>query len=335
MYQYDLNESHLKENHHFMSTYLGIDIGKSEFHATLLIENRTSSKSFPNVKAGMTKLTSWLRSQKAGRVHACLESTGGFEEPLAIELGQKGHRVSVVNPSRIKAFAQSELLRTKTDAVDAALIARFCRAHLPDAWIPPAPETRALQALVRRYASVQDMLSMETNRLGSARVDNAVRRSLREHIAYLEAEQRRVAAEVKDLINSHAALRSQRDLIASIPGIAALTAARILGEMPNISQYRTGGAVAAFVGLSPREHQSGISRGHTRLAKTGNARLRKALYFPAMSAVRHNPILQALYQRLLAAGKPKMVALAAVMRKLIILAYGVLKSKRPFDPAYA
>lgn len=287
-----------------MSTFLGIDVGKGEFHVTLLIENQTSSKSFPNAKAGMTKLMSWLRRQKAGCVHACLESTGGFEEPLAIELGQKGHLVSVVNPSRIKAFAQSELLRTKTDAVD-ALIARFCRAHLPEAWVPPAPETRPLQALVRRYASVQDMLSMETNRLGSARVDNAVRRSLREHIAYLEAERRRVATEVKDLIDSHAALRSQRDLIASIPGIAALTAARILGEMPNISQYRTRGAVAAFVGLSPREHQSGISRGHTRLAKTGNSRLRKALYFPAMSAVRHNPILQALYQRLLAAGNPR------------------------------
>jgi transposase len=219
--------------------------------------------------------------------------------------------------------------------VDAAMIARFCRAHLPEAWAPPAPEIRSLQALVRRYASVQDMLSMETNRLGSARTDNAVKRSLRAHIAYLEAERQLVAVEVKDLINSHEALRSQRDLIASIPGIADLTAARILGEMPNISQYRTRGAVAAFVGLSPREHQSGVSRGHTRLAKTGNARLRKALYFPAMSALRHNPVLRAVYQRLLAAGKPKMVALAAVMRKLIILAYGVLKSKCPFDPAYA
>jgi transposase len=105
--------------------------------------------------------------------------------------------------------------------------------------------------------------------------------------------------------------------------------------MPNISQYRTRGAVAAFVSLSPREHLSGVSRGHTRLAETGYARLRKALYFPAMSALRHNPVLRAVYQRLLAAGKPKMVALAEVMRKLIILAYGVLKSKCPFDPAYA
>ncbi len=242
--------------------------------------------------------------------------------------------MSVVNPGRTKAFAQSELLRTKTDAVDAALIARFCRAHLPEAWIPPAPEVRALQALVRRYASIQEMLSMEANRLGSARIDNAVERSLREHIAYLEAELQRVSDEIKNLIDRHPPLREQRDLIATIPGIGDFTASRILGEMPNIVQYRTRGAVAAFAGLSPREHQSGISRGRTRLAKMGNGRLRKALYFPAMSAIRYNPILKALYQRLLAAGKPKMVALAAAMRKLLILAYGVLKSKRPFDPTY-
>jgi transposase len=152
------------------------------------------------------------------------------EEPLALELRSKGHVVSVENPNRIKAFAQSELLRTKTDAVDAALIARFCRAHLPEAWTPRAPELCSLQALLRRYASVQDMLSMETNRLGSAHTDNAVKRSLRAHIAYLEAERQLVALEVKDLINSHEALRSQRDLIASIPGIADLTAARILGR---------------------------------------------------------------------------------------------------------
>ncbi len=158
---------------------------------------------------------------------------------------------------------------------------------------------------------------------------------MHEHIAYLEAELRRVRDETNDLINHCPSLREQRELITTIPGIADLTAARILGEMPNISEYRSAGAVAAFAGLSPREHQSGTSRGRTRLVKTGNSRLRKALYFPAMSAMRFNPILKALYQRLVAAGKPKKVALAAVMRKLLILAYGVLKSKKPFNPTYA
>ena len=318
-----------------VNSFLGIDVGKSDFQATLLVEERTWSKSFPNAKTGLAQLASWLKNHKVERVHACLESTGGFEEPLALVLHERGHIVSVVNPARIKAFAQSELLRTKTDAVDAALIARFCRAHRPEVWTPPAPEIRALQALVRRHASLQDMLFTENNRLGAARVDSAVERSLREHIAYLETELQRVVDEINSLINRHSPLRDQRDLIATIPGIANLTAARILGEMPNISEYRSAGTVAAFAGLSPREHQSGTLRGRTRLAKTGNSRLRRMLYFPAMSAARCNPTLKALYDRLITAGKPKAVALAAVMRKLLILAYGVLKSRRPFDVAIA
>ena len=317
-----------------MASFLGIDVGKSDFHAALLADNKCFSKSFPNAKAGLSQLASWLKNRKIEKVHACLESTGGFEQALALELYERGHVVSVVNPSRIKAFAQSELLRTKTDAVDAALIARFCKAHVPDAWAPPAPEIRALQALVRRHAGLQEMLTVEANRLAAARVDSAVERSLREHITYLEGELRRVLGEIDDLMNRHPPLRGKRDLIATIPGIADLTAARILGEMPDIEEYRSAKAVAAFAGLSPRQYQSGNMRGHTRLAKTGNARLRKMLYFPAMSATRCNPLLKALYERLVAAGKPKMVALAAVMRKLLILAYGVLKSNRKFDPAY-
>ncbi len=321
--------------HEIMTAFLGVDIGKNDFHVALLIDERSYSKSFPNVKIGLVQLAAWLKNHKIEYVHACLESSGGFEEAPALDLHERGHLVSVVNPSRVKSFAQSELLRTKTDAVDAALIARFCRAHVPQAWVPPSPETRALQALVRRYAGLQDMLLTENNRLGGARIETAVEQSLRGHIAYLEAELKRVDAEINDLIDRHPPLRNQRDLLMTIPGIAELTATRILGEMPTISEYRNAKAVAAFAGLSPREHQSGNSRGRTRLAKTGNARLRRMLYFPAITATRHNPLLKALYERLVAAGKPKMVALAAVMRKLLVLAYGVLKSKQPFNPSYA
>jgi len=317
-----------------VAAFLGIDVGKADFHATLLIDDRAWSKSFPGGKAGISQLRTWLRNRKVREVHACLESTGGFEEALAIDLHERGHTVSVVNPARVKAFAQSELLRTKTDRVDSALIARFCRAHHPDPWVPLAPEVRSLQALVRRHAGLQDMHTTESNRLSSARVDAAVERSLTEHIAYLERELKRVAAEIEDLINRHPPLREQRDLLTSIPGIADLTASRILGEMPNISEYRNSRTVAAYAGLSPREHQSGALRGRTRLVKTGNARLRRMLYFPAMAATQHNPALRALYQRLVAKGKPKAVALVAVMRKLLILAYGVLKSKRPFAAPY-
>jgi transposase len=316
-----------------MSSFLGIDVSKGDFHAALIMGERTWFKSFANNKNGLAQLAIWLKNRKViDELHACLESTGGFEE--ALDLHERGITVSVVNPSRIKAFAQSELLRTKNDAVDAALIARFCKAHLPEVWVPLAPEIRALQALVRRHANIQDMLVTEKNRLGAANIDSAVERSLREHITFLESELERVVAEIDELINRHPPLREQRDLLKSIPGIAGLTASRILGEMPNIAEYRDARAVAAFAGLSPREHQSGTSRGRTKLAKTGNSRLRKMLYFPAISATRFNPVIKALYDRLIAAGKPKMLALAAAMRKLLILAYGVLKSQQPFNPAH-
>jgi len=319
----------------FMSSFLGIDGGKNDFHVTLLVDDKSWSKSFSNVKVGLTQLAAWLKIRKVESVHACLESTGGYEEALALDLYERGHIVSVVNARRVKAFAQSELLRTKTDAVDAALIARFCRAHLPEAWTPPAPEIRALQALVRRHAGLQELLRTETNRLGAARVDGAIERSLREHAAYLEAELQRVYDEIHVLVNCYPLLRDQRNLIITIPGIGDLTAVRILGEVPNIAQYRSSKAVAAFAGLSPREHQSGTMRGRTHLSKTGNSSLRKMLYFPAISASQYNPALKALYERLTAAGKPKIVALAAVMRKLLVLVYGVLKSKRPFDAVFA
>lgn len=139
-----------------MLPILGVNVGKNEFHAALLIEERTWSKGFPNSTKGTMQLAAWLKNRKVTRAHVCLESTGGYEEAVALALHERGHLVSIVNPMRIKAFAQSELLRTKTDAVDAALIARFCKAHDPELWTPPAPEIRTLQALVRRQANLQE-----------------------------------------------------------------------------------------------------------------------------------------------------------------------------------
>ena len=316
-----------------MEKILGLDISKDDVHAALLVGERTWSKSFPNSRRGVIQIAAWLKNRKVELVHACMESTGGYEDAIAHGLHERGHIVSIINPSQIKAFAQSELLRTKTDAVDAALIGRFCRSHNPEPWSPPAPEIQALQALVRRFENLQDMVGMERNRL-ERDPSAAVARSIEEHVGFLEHEIENVEEEISELFDRHSGLRAQRDLLISIPGIAQTTAARILGEMPNIAEYRTSKCVAAFAGLSPHLFQSGRLRGRTRIAKTGNSRLRKALYFPAMSSVRCNPLTAALYQRLIAAGKPKMVALIAVMRKLLILAYGVLKSRQPFDPAY-
>lgn len=125
---------------------LGVDVGKREMHAMLLQRDRSASKSVPNSTTGFEQLQTWLRNRKVEDLHACLEATGGWSEDLALALSDAGYVVSLVNPARIKAFAQSEMLRTKTDRIDAALIARFCRMHAPDPWTPPSEESRAYKA---------------------------------------------------------------------------------------------------------------------------------------------------------------------------------------------
>ena len=314
---------------------LGIDVGKREIHATLLQGERSASKSAPNSQIGIGQLQAWLKNRKAERVHACLEATGGWSESVAIALANTGHVVSLVNPSRIKAFASSEMLRTKTDRVDAGLIARFCLLHHPEPWVPPAPEIRMLQGLVRRQQSLVEMRVEEENRRGAPLVPDAVMASIEATLEHIGSELERVEREIKKLFEDFPDLRRQRELLVSIPGIAETTAARILGEMPGISEFRDVKAVAAYAGLSPRHYQSGSTEYRSKLSKAGNAQLRRALFFPAISAMTHNPRIRALAERMRGRGKAKMSIVAAAMRKLLTIAYGVLKSGEPFKPLLA
>jgi transposase len=317
-------------------TVLGIDVSKNDFHALLLNEDgKTARHSFPNRDAGFKQLLKWLQNRGVENVHVCMEATGGWGEDLATELHSWGYVVSIVNPARIKAFGQSEGVRTKTDEVDAALIARFCRAHNPDPWTPPSPKERQLQALVRRRESLIDMRTQESNRSESARRTAAVDASISEHIAHLDAQIANIEDEIRSLIDGDNDLRGKRELLLSIPGIGEQTASAILGEMPNLSEFRDVKAVAAYAGLSPRHNQSGLFQGQSRLCKAGNSYLRKSLYFPALTAMRLNPTIRAFAGRLEARGKRKMVIVTAAMRKLLILAYGVLKSGTPYFCAVA
>jgi transposase len=316
---------------------LGIDIAKLKFNVCLInTSSKLRHKVFPNNATGFEQLRQWLTTQGVEQVHACLEATGTYSEPLALYLHAAGHRVSVINPAAVKAFAQSRLSRTKTDKVDAELIARFCQAQVPPSWTPLPPEVRELQALVRRLESLIEMRVMEENRLSSGITIDSVRQSVEEHLSYLNGQIKRTEELIRDHINKHPTLKQQSELLDSIPGIAQTTAALLLAEMTEIKQYRSARQVAAYAGLVPRERQSGSSvRGRTRLSKIGNARLRRALYFPAITALRCSPFFEAWAEGLLKRGKSKMSVICAVMRKLVHLAYGVLKSEQPFDPQWA
>jgi transposase len=316
---------------------LGIDIAKLKFNVCLInLNSKLKHKVFPNTLTGFEQLSMWLSKQGVQRVHACLEATGTYGEALALFLYQAGHTVSVVNPAAIKAFAGSRLSRTKTDRVDAELIARFCLAQEPAAWTPLPAEVRELQALVRRLESLIEMRVAEDNRLSSGITVDAVRESVEEHLAYLNEQIKRTEELIRQHLKGHPTLKRQSELLDSIPGIAQTTAALLLSEIVDITQYRSARQVAAYAGLVPRERQSGTSvRGRTRLSKIGNARLRRALYFPAITAIRCSSFFQQWADGLRQRGKSKMSVICAVMRKLMHVAYGVLKTGQPFDSEWS
>lgn len=318
-----------------MASTLGIDLAKETFHACLLSDRGDARKVFPNTARGFAQLAAWLKNRHADEVHICMEATGSYWEALALYLHSHKQHVSVVNPARIKAFAQSELLRTKTDAVDAALIARFCRSQSPERWQPPPPEIRALQALMRHYEHLKTTRAQQSVYAQSSEAA-IVTASIREVIATLDEQIAQVERKVRQHFDDHPDLKRRRDLLTSIPGIGETTAGAILSEIPHLDRFESAKAVAAFAGLSPRERRSGTSiHGRPRMCKTGNARIRKALYMPAMVAVRFNPTLRIFAERLLAAGKHKRLIIGAVMRKLLVLAYGILRSGVAFDVNYA
>ncbi|HWW76830.1 MAG TPA: IS110 family transposase [Pyrinomonadaceae bacterium] len=316
---------------------LGLDLAKLKFNACLFrAGGKLRHKIFPNAAEGFAQLSEWLERQGDGRVHACMEATGTYGDALAAYLHDRGHRVSRVNPAAVKAYARSHLSRTKNDRVDTALIAGFCAERGPPAWQPPAAELRELQALVRRLDSLREMRTTEGNRLSSGIAVEAVRESVGEVLAHLSEQIKRTEAPIRSHIDRHPGLRRQRELLDSIPGVGEATAASLLAEVPEIKQYKSAREVAAFAGLVPRERQSGSSvRGRVRLSKIGNARLRKALYFPAVTALRCSPFFRRWAEGLRRRGKSKMAVIGAAMRKLVHLAYGVLKTGRPFDPEWA
>jgi transposase len=314
---------------------LGIDVAKAKFVSTLLTpDGKRRRKSCPNTPAGFDELAGWLQHQRVTQVHACLEATGTYGDALATWLYDAGHQVSLVNPAVIRAYAAAQLVRSKTDRLDADVMARFTATQHPPLWAPAAPEIRQLQALVRRLDALHGMRVQEANRLAAGVTVAAVRASIEAVLANLEAQIDHVRKLIREHIDQHPGLRDQRDLLTTIPGIGDTTAAVLLAELFD-KRYASARQAAAFAGLVPRLRESGTLRGRPRLSKIGPSRLRKALYLPALAALRFNPSIRSLRTRLLAAGKPKMVVVGAAMRKLIHLAYGVLKSGRAYEATYA
>lgn len=302
---------------------LGIDLAKLTFDATLLTESGEQHyQSFPNTPEGFSLLQTWLAQYGVTQLHACMEATNVYYEALATFLSAQGHIVSVVNPARIKGYAQATMQRNKTDKLDSAVIAFFCRAHHPKAWQPLSDAQRRLRALVRHRDDLLQTQLQQQNRLRDT-TDSVVRASL-------EAVERAI----KEHLAADSELRTKVQLLTSIVGIGMITAAKLLAELGEIEQYESAKAAAADVGVTPSHFESGTSvRRRARMSKMGKVELRAALYWPAITAMRRCPGCRAYAERLAGRGKAKKVVIGAVMRKLVHIIYGVLKHRTPYDPA--
>lgn len=311
---------------------IGIDIAKKKFDVCLLIGSTRQQTQFSNEQAGFEQFQQWLTEQGAPEGHVCMEATGIYYEAVAEYLYQQDYTVSVVNPWQIKAFAQSKLRRHKNDKLDAHLIAEFCQKEQPRPWQPLAAHQRTLQALARHRDGLVQTRQQQRNRLESSR-DPLVSASLQRLITQLTTEIEQLDQQIQDHLDHHPDLKNNRDLLSSIPGIGDQTATFLLAEMPNLAAYPSAKHAAADAGLTPSEYNSGSSiHRQPHLSKMGNARVRKLLYFPALAALRYNPLIKQLRARLLERGKAKMVIVGAAMRKLLHLAFGILKHQLPFDP---
>ena len=319
-----------------MKAHLGIDVAKNSFEATLVDEQGEKQRKgeLANQRSGHEGLHRWLQKQTKGRVHICLESTSIYWEELALYLYEQGYEVSVVNPSRIKGYAMSQLRRSKTDPLDADVIADFCRTQQPKLWTPPTAAEQKLRALVRHRETLLKSRTQQQNRLATCR-DEEVRTSLMTIITAFDQELAQLEARLRRFFDDYPDLKHKKELLESIKGIGATTAIHLLAEMYDLDQYENARAAAADAGITAAHYRSGTSvRRRSKMSRMGKAAVRGALHFPAISARQHNPLVRQLVQRLTAAGKLKGVIHVAAMRKLMHLAYGVLKNDTPFDPAF-
>ena len=319
---------------------VGIDVSKDRLDvAVQAAPKRVEQAQFANQPEGWRKLKHYLQKRVGKGAPVCLEATGSYGEAVAESLYEAGYAVSVVNPARIKAYAASQLQRNKTDKLDAVLIADFCRTQTPPLWSPPDPAWRELRTLVRHLEDLEGDQQRQANRLHawqhSAYASATVMLNLTQQMNLLGQQIEQVKAQIQEHIDQHPELERQRDLLVSVKGIGELTAAKLLAEFRAVTDFSDVRQLVAYAGLNPRQRQSGSSvHGQSHISKTGRASIRATLYMPAVVAQRHNHLLRAYAERMAQHGLCKMQVVVAVMRKLLHLVYGILKSGQPFDPHY-
>ena len=326
-----------KKERPLILAHLGLDLAKDKFDAAVLTApGALHHQSFERTAGGLAALQRWLRALEVQVAAVVMEATDLYFELPAQKLHAAGFGVHVVNPAQAKRFAQALLTRGKNDRLDAEVLARLAQVASSFglvAWSPPPPERRELLALTRtRTALVAQRAALRQQAAAAACA--SARAVLRGATNDLSARLRALEAKIAAHLHAHPALQRQIELLVSIPGVGATTAALLLAELTHLPADTGRRALAAYAGLNPAQNQSGQYAGQTRLSKTGNARLRAALYLPALTARRHIAAFGALADRLTAKGRQPLQAIGAIMRKLLLLAAAVLRTGKAYNPAH-
>ncbi|AJP71091.1 IS110 family RNA-guided transposase [Sphingomonas hengshuiensis] len=304
-------------------TYVGIDVSKDrlDVHVSPAGEAWTVGRDAEGLEALVARLG------VSAPLCIGLEATGGYETVVAAALGAAGLPVAVINPAQIRHFARALGKRAKTDPIDAAVIARFVEATRPPPRALADTETRALADLVARRRQIIAMMVSERQRLRRATL-LPLRKSIERLLAALQKELSDLERTIDEAVRGSPLWRDQEALLTSIPGVGPTTARTLLAELPELGQLGRR-QISALAGVAPWTRQSGQWRGKAMIGG-GRPTVRSALFMAALVASRYNPVLQALYQRLVASGKPKKVALIALARRLLTFANAILRSKSPW-----
>lgn len=313
--------------------HLGIDVAKGKLDCALRLPNgKYRSKVVENNQNGFSLLSEWLLKHAAVNTHVCMEATGVYWESVAEYLAGQKLTVSIINPAQIKAFGISKMVRSKTDPVDARLISDFCFERCPPPWKAPSPSEQALRALVLRLDALQNMRTQESNRLEVAR--DTVKSGILNHLEWLDGEIKILAKMIQEHMANSDDLKGKQILLDSVPGLGERTIAILLAFFADLDRFDNARQAVAFAGLDPRQHESGTSvKAKPHMSKIGHAFLRKALYMPAMVTLYKTTWGKCFRDRLAASGKPPKLIIGAMMRKLIHVAIGVLKSGKIFNPS--
>lgn len=301
-------------------SFMGIDIAKTQLD--LAVHGTGAPWQVAYDSAGLKQVVTQLRTLAPTLI--VVEATGGLEIRLVSALVATSLPVAVVNPRQVRAFAHAAGILAKTDRLDAQVLAQFAAAMQPTPRPQPDAATQQLSAVLARRQQVVDMLTAEKNRL-SQQLESALRKRLRAHITWLAKELERTEQELTQLIQQSPAWRAQDDLLQSAKGVGPVFSQTLLAEVPELGQLNRK-QMAALIGVAPFNRESGGYRGKRRIWG-GRARVRAVLYMGALVATRHNPVIKAFYERLLAAGKEKKVALTACMRKLLTILNAMIKQQ--------